>query len=97
MLLALPSPLCPSQWLRAGSAIGAWHAAGVCRVPGEGLPRTGAELQAAQPSVHSSLALSLLLTPSFPILKGTQFFVCNFPQLLCFDDDSQLWVITKFH
>jgi len=31
------------------------------------------------------------------ILKDIWLFMRNFPQLLCFDDGSQLRVITKFH
>lgn len=97
VLLPLPFPLPFSSDSRADSCTGAFCTVGVCRAPGDSRLRTRAEVQAAHPSVRDSLTPSFHLIPCFPILKGIQFFVRNFPQLLCFDDDSQLWVITKFH
>lgn len=90
-------PLPFSSDSRADSCTGAFRIVGVCQAPGDRRLRTRAEIQAAHPSVRDSLTLSFHLIPCFPILKGIQFFVRNFPQLLCFDDDSQLRVITKFH
>lgn len=90
-------PLPFSSGSRADLCTGAFCIVGVWLAPGDHPLHTRAEIQAARPSVPDSLTLSFHLIPCFPILKGIQFFVCNFPQLLCFDDDSQLRVITKFH